>query len=893
MDNIVVGRQRELTRLVSILEKSLAKQASICFILGGAGTGKSTLAHEFVNQAGEKYENLVALVGNCNALTGKSDPYLPFMEIMAQLSGSVEAKLSQGSISSQNANRIKKLALVSGKTLIEHAPDLVGLFLPGASLAAKVIGFAVGESGLLDKLNPEENAPIPEIDQSRIWKQYTDMLVAFSEKTPLLLVIDDLQWADTASLELLFHLAHSLEQSQVMILGTYRPDDITGERDGKRHPLVAVINEIKRRFGDVFVNLDEQHENEKEAFISELLDREPNRLDKPFRLAFYQRTKGYPLFTVELLQELKDRKYLVKDVDGCWVATTDLDWNILPSRVEGIVEERIGRLEEDVYEILSIASVEGENFTAQVISKLKQVGELDLIKLLSRQLDKQHHLVHETSAERIGRKLLSRYIFSHVLFQQYLYNELSLSERMMLHSEVANILESLYENQQDKIALQLAHHYGMAGEAEKAIVYLLDAARRTISLSAYAEADGLLKKALELSASLPDDPERARQTLNIYSLQSTVAVALKGWDSPDLNDLYKQMRGLCVRLNEQAPLSKILFGQWAYSLVQLRLEDALQTAREYEKLAENFMEARLPAFVAMGNTLFWMGDIQGALRYMENALQNFCPELQQNYFLQFGQDPRVIAYQYILPTLWMEGKFEQAQARQSELWSLVESLQHPFSTASALYTITCQMYISRAIPSVEDYSQRLIALCTEQNFPFYLGLGKVFHGWAQSLSGSTEAGIHEMKDGFENWVAVYGGKIIHSLYCLMLADAYGIAGNYEEGISTISTGLTVGSESREVCYEAELYRLRGELLFASNRDEAQAGADLEKSLAVAQQRGQLAFQLRTALGLARHQGLQGNIRNALQVVLSEFAVDAESAELKEARLLLQSAKVND
>lgn len=891
MGKIVVGRQREKTKLASILEKSLAKQASICFILGSAGTGKSTLAHEFINQAGENYENLVALVGNCNALTGKSDPYLPFVEIMTQLSGSVEAKLSQGAISSQNANRIKKLAMLSGKTLLEYAPDLVGIFVPGASLAAKIIGSAVENSGVLDNFSLEENAHTLEIDQGRIWKQYTDMLVAFSEKTPLLVVIDDLQWADTASLELLFHLAHSLEQSRIMILGIYRPDDITGEREGKRHPLVPVINEIKRRFGDVFVNLDEQSENEKQIFVFELLDREPNRLDKQFRLAFFERTKGYPLFTIELLQELKDREYLVKDSEGYWNATADLEWNILPSRVEGIIEERIGRLEKDVYEILSLASVEGENFTAQVVSNLKQVSELDLVKLLSRQLDKQHHLVHEISAERIGRKLLSRYIFSHVLFQQYLYNELSLSERMILHSEVANVLENLYENQQDKIALQLAHHYSMAGEAEKAIFYLLEAAKRTISLSAYAEADGLLKKALKLSASLPDDPERARQILNIYSLQSTVIVALNGWDSPDLDVLYRQMRSLCERLNEQAPLSKILFGQWAYSLIQLHLDDALQTAMEYEKLAENFIEARVPAFVATGNTLFWMGDIHGALKYMENALQAFQPELQSSYLLQFGQDPRVIAYQYILPTLWMKGDFKQAQIKLNELWCLVESLQHPFSTASALYTVTCQMYLSRAISSVEDYSQQLISLCSEKSFPFYLGLGKVFHGWAQSLSGNTEAGIHEMKDGFENWVAVYGGKIIHSLYCLMLAEAHSIAGNYDEGISMISTGITVGAENREVCYEAELYRLRGELLLMASPDGVQAEADIEKSLMIARQRGQLAFQLRTALGLARHKGLQNNVKSTLESVLAEFTSDVSSDELDEAYLLLQAGSI--
>ncbi len=155
-----------------------------------------------------------------------------------------------------------------------------------------------------------------------------------------------------------------------------------------------------------------------------LLTTEPNRLGPKFRETLYSQTKGHPLFTVELLRNMEERGALVRDKDGRWTEGPDLDWNALPARVDAVIEERVQRLNKKLREILTIASVEGEEFTAEVVARIQKEEVRELIKLLSRELDKRHHLVSAKGIRQLEKQRLSSYLFQHILFQRYLYNSL-------------------------------------------------------------------------------------------------------------------------------------------------------------------------------------------------------------------------------------------------------------------------------------------------------------------------------------------------------------------------------------------------------------------------------------------------------------------------------------
>jgi tetratricopeptide (TPR) repeat protein len=274
----------------------------------------------------------------------------------------------------------------------------------------------------------------------------------------------------------------------------------------ERHPIEKVLAEFKRLYGDVCLDLGREDKVEGRGFVDALLDTEPNEFGVRFRAAFLDHTGGHPLFAIELLRDLQERGDLIRNERAAWVEGPALSWHLLPARVEGVIEERIGRLEEDLRAALTVASVEGEEFTAQVVARVQEVQERRLLRRLSQELEKRHRLVRELGEERVGHRLLSRYRFAHALFQQYLYNDLSLGERRLLHGEVARALAELFEEAVEEIAVQLAFHYRRAGLEEQALPHLIRAGHQARAKFANDEAVGYYSEALR---TVPEDgPER-------------------------------------------------------------------------------------------------------------------------------------------------------------------------------------------------------------------------------------------------------------------------------------------------------------------------------------------------------------------------------------------------
>jgi adenylate cyclase len=504
-----VGRENALTQLQEFLDRALAGQGQVCFVTGEAGSGKTALIGEFTRRAQQAHPQLLFAVGSCNAQTGLGDPYLPFREILDLLLGDVQTKLAQKAISDENANRLTRFLVHSGEILIEVAPDLVGALVPGSKLLA-VLGKAVANQfGWTDRLErfvrhkqsspPGREAPI---EQTRIFEQYTKALSTLATRRPLMLAVDDLQWADSASIGLLFHLGRQITQGRILLVGCYRPADVAVGRAGQRHPLESVVNEFRRYHGDIWVDLNRAAEVEGRRFVDALLDTEPNLLGEAFRQALYDHTGGHPLFTIELLRGMEDSGDLQKDDAGRWSEGPSLDWSRLPARVESVIDERIGRLDSALRQALTVASVEGVEFTAEVIAQVQNLDSRSLVRRLSAEGEKTHRLVHDQGMRRVGSQRLSLYRFWHSLFQAYLYGGLDEAERSYLHEDVGSALEALYGDQREQIALRLAWHFEQAGIADKAIDYLCQAGQQALALYAPLEALQILTRGLQMAKRL-------------------------------------------------------------------------------------------------------------------------------------------------------------------------------------------------------------------------------------------------------------------------------------------------------------------------------------------------------------------------------------------------------
>jgi tetratricopeptide (TPR) repeat protein len=257
-----------------------------------------------------------------------------------------------------------------------------------------------------------------------------------------------------------------------------------------------------------------------------LLDISKNDFSVAFRTQLANLTEGHPLFLVELLRDMRERSDIIQREDGHWVERKHMNWENIPARVEGVIEKRITRLPHDLLDLLTVASVHGETFFAEVIARVRQTDPIQLTHRLSADLERQHRLIQEQGIKHAGKKRLSQYRFSHQLFQKYLYGRLAAAERMYLHEAVGNALEALYAggpNADDEPAAQLARHFQEARLGEKASKYSLQAGQQALRVLAYDEAAMLFERGIEALENLDHTPEINRV---VYELLLSCGLAL-------------------------------------------------------------------------------------------------------------------------------------------------------------------------------------------------------------------------------------------------------------------------------------------------------------------------------------------------------------------------------
>jgi adenylate cyclase len=617
---VFVARRPHLALLDSFLDEALAGRGQVVFVTGGPGRGKTALLAEFGRRAMDAHSDLLVASGSCNAYSGVGDPYLPFRDILGLLTGEVETRWAAGSISRDHARRLWAAMPSAVQALVDHGPHLVPTLVAGAALLSRVrAGLPAGAPWLHRLTDRLERQPVPSdiLEQSHLFQQVTHVLRALAESHPLVLILDDLQWADTASTSLLFHVGRRLERTRILLAGAYRPVEVALGRGGERHPLEKVLSEFKRTYGDIWLNLAEVDELERHRFVNALLQTEPNSLGEEFRAVLTEHTDGHPLLTVELLRAMQARGDLIRDEAGRWIEGPVLDWQTLPARVEGVIEERVGRLKPQLREILSVASVEGETFTAQVVGQVLGMEEGVLLRRLAQELAKQHRLVTEEAEVLIGPSSISRFKFGHVLVQNYLYQQLGLGERRLLHGKVAAALESCYGERVDEFAVQLAHHHERAGDDGCALHYFTRAAENAQRVYANEEAYAHYTRAIEVAERVSLD------AVSLAGLQRGRGLACERLGA------FEEARTDHESVLQVARRAGECYVEWR-ALLDL---GKLWASRDYD-LARNYFERALelargmdePA--ALASSLNWMGnwhanaeDPPKAVEYHQAALE--------------------------------------------------------------------------------------------------------------------------------------------------------------------------------------------------------------------------------------------------------------------------------
>lgn len=520
-----VGRKEYLEALVRAMNDAFQLKHDVyrlAVIDGEPGSGKTYLLQRLAEVASiwvaSSGEELRVGKGLCSDTIADSISFLPFFQVL----DSFRSHPSRGRF--PRLQQFDRLIAEIGPEWLRMIP-VVGEGLAGTAHAVT----RLREGQQLS----HHFSPTKQIDTD-IYRQYFEVISRLAQDHKLLVLLDDFQWADQESLNLLLYLGRQLYSSSlsVFVVCALRPSH--GKLTGARiKPIDTVINLLGERKQCVQIHLNPFSREEVRKLLASYKDTnlttptQPIAKSEDFLESLGTLTGGNPLFLSELLHYLDEKGYLERTFEGV-VLRHPLDLiPDLPISLEATIQERVDHLEENLKELLTTASVEGNIFTAQVLSQVRKRGLLEIIEMLSDALVQKHHLVEEIEEKQITyQKFVSLFSFRHGLIRQHLYRNLGTAQRRLLHKEIADSLEMLYgEDQIRPLASQLAKHYLIAREPLKITHYGLMAAREEYAKYAVTKALVWCDRVIEAAEQIPDpSPETRRSVVECLLLKAELHV---------------------------------------------------------------------------------------------------------------------------------------------------------------------------------------------------------------------------------------------------------------------------------------------------------------------------------------------------------------------------------
>ena len=858
-----VAREAELSRLKANLYRAQQGTGQILLVAGEAGSGKTLLVETFIRRNIFGAIETLAAWGTCNAQVSDGDPYLPFREILRLLTGDFDVSTLSNSLTPALAQRLETQAPDVAAVLQDLAPDLVSMLLPTHT------------QGTGSDLSKPGRPPLA----AALCDQVTQALRAVARQHTLILVLDDPQWADNSTLNLLTHLSRQLHDSRILLIGTYRPSEASPG-------LSRALREVQRRWGDITLDLEQAAGR---AFVAALLDSMPNALGPSFRERLYRQTKGHALFTVALVHQLQADGELKRNTAGEWVAREDLDWHKVPPRVEAVIAARIARLPDDLRKLLTVASVEGPIFTAEVVARTLELPNDMVQHALSGPLGRTHQLVAAQGMKRATSRRVAQYHFRHILFQEYLYAQLDPVQRAQFHERVGTILETLHADQAEA-ARRLAYHFEAAGLFKRAVTYLIQAGAHAYQLSAPAEAIKLYRRGLRLLEQLPASTARDRQELALQMGLNTPLFAIQGWGAPKRAAALQRAQILARRLNavpEQLAILRSLAdvhtAQAKHQMSLTYAEQLAQLSRETNNDVQEMVSYRLK-----GIAHFFLGHYQEAHSVLKTGI-DFYKTLEAT-----TSDPAALpdSEETVFMWAWLPmirlalGYPEQAVSHSREALARIRNGGHVHAQAKMLTVAGAAFYAAMRQPDATlRYADDLLRLAKRYHLPAFQGWAVFYQGWANTARGNKDAGLARMTAGWEQLRATgTEASLVH--LSLLWAEACADAGQHKRSAKILTRARRLADETNAHAYLAEIYRLHGKSVL-EHPDKAETW--FRKAIAVAQAQATKLWELRATVSLTRLWQAQGQEQEAyarLATIYAWFTEGFNMPDLIEAQALL-------
>ena len=709
-------------------------------------------------------------------------------------------------------------------------------------------------------------AVTPQRFKDETLRTLVDTVAAIARQSPTALLFEDAHWADPTTLETMDRLIQRARTIPLLVVVTHRPE-FPPRWSQQDHVTALSLGRLTRPQSAAMVSRLAGGK----ALPADLLEQILDKAD------------GVPLFVEELTKSILESAAL-RDAGDRWEYAGTAGALTIPLTLRDSLMARLDRVA-PVREIAQIGAAIGRAFGYALIAAVAARAKPELDQALAQ-------LAASGLAFQQGTPPDAAYTFKHALVRDAAYDSLLKPRRQELHGKIARAIEACSPDTEATEPELLAHHYTEAKQPEKAVPLWQKAASLALGRMALVEAIAHLTRGLELLADLPGGVERRRRELGLQLALGQASLAAKGFAAPDTGRAYARAHELCHEVGDNAPeFFPALYGRFIAHFQRGELAVAHEAAQELLRLAEDRGDAaaQVAGHRIVGSALCHLGRFVESRVHLEAALALYEPERDHSSAFVYALDSRVACLLWLVHVLLALGYPEQAQARMREAIAYARALSHPYTLAQAL-GVAC-LFHGRHRPGSEARTEAdtLVAFAAEQGFPLPAAVGTVVAGWVLTGEpGTIEEGIARMRRGLVEYMAT-GAELWVPDFLALLAQAQGRAGRPATGLELLAEALDRVAATGSHWIEAELHRLRGELLLPGSRDPSAAAACFRRAIAIAREQEAKTWELRAATALARlwwNQGRRAEAHDLLAPTFGGFAEGFGTEDLKGAKALL-------